>query len=227
MRKLLLLVLAPFASEVLGESREELEVGFTFREMRLFIEAPNPKQQAERIGLTKEEVETAVKSKLSDHEIRTTKERGHGLQRTLNGSHLYVDVHLAGSAYHIEIALKKSSFFYNLQDKYRGIHPSVYQIKALGIADSGKEDVLKTLDRFLEAFIRDYLDSNLKYEQTYKTGHLLGVDKVILSAISHRKDEVGEVFITDRAWAARYNKLPKPAASPAGNGSFTTSPPLD
>ena len=105
MRKILLpIVLVLFASQVFGEAREELEVGFTFREMFLFVE-DQLSEDAAKIGLTGKDIEMAVKLKLLARGIRTVDD-------PINGSLLYIGANVLGDTFNFDLVFKKDVVFY-------------------------------------------------------------------------------------------------------------------
>jgi len=103
-RKLLPLVLVLFASQVFGEAREGLEVGFTFREMFLFVE-DQLSEDAAKIGLTGKDIEMAVKLKLLARGIRTVDD-------PINGSLLYIGANVLGDTFNFDLVFKKDVVFY-------------------------------------------------------------------------------------------------------------------
>ena len=146
-----------------GKVKPELEVGFTFWEMRLLVENPKP-DKSRPTGLTREMVENTVRRKLAEKGIRL-------VDTAPSGSYLYVNVNQLAASYNVDVRLKKFSEHFGISAE-KGVG-SVFVPGVQGYYSAvGKFSVpdynaaLRDLERILDSFLFDFLETNLKYEAT-------------------------------------------------------------
>ena len=193
-----------------GKVKPELEVGFTFWEMRVLVENPKP-DKSRRTGFTREMVEKTVRMKLA--------EKGSRLVDTApSGSYLYVNVNQLAASYNVDVRLKKFSEHYGISAEkgvgsvfVPGVQSHYSAVGKFSVPDYNA--ALRDLERILDSFLFDFLETNLKYESTMKDKKLRGVDLVIFDAIKMEAKDTkeGTAFWPNRDshthWWLRYYKL--------------------
>ena len=183
-------------SQAFGEIKPGLEVGFTFREVMVVVEDPG--DEGEKIGLTKEDVERTVKLKLLSRGLRQ-------VEKSPSGSYLYVRVSVASNAFHLLSRLRKFSLHYGIPlDRGPGspFIPGKQGYAVVGTHDGSKKFILDALEVTLDLFILDYLESNLKYMDTFTDKKLRGVDRAMKGALPTKTDDG---FLDE--WLKRYEDL--------------------
>ena len=88
-------------SQAFGKAYPGLEVGFTFREVKVVVEDPG--EDAKKIGLTEEGIERTVKLKLLTRGFKVLPDGGW----SPSGSYLHAKISVVGGAFHLEFALNK------------------------------------------------------------------------------------------------------------------------
>ena len=183
-------------SQASAEIKPGLEVGFTFREVMVVVEDPG--EEGKKIGLTKEDVERTVKLKLLSRGLRQ-------VEKSPSGSYLYVRVSVASNAFHLLSRLRKFSLHYGIPlDRGTGstFIPGKQGYAVVGTHDGSKKFILDALEVTLDLFILDYLESNLKYEATFRDKKLRGVDRAMKGALLTKTDDG---FLDE--WLKHYDAL--------------------
>jgi hypothetical protein len=147
------LILALFASSVFAKKLPGLKVKGNYKELLALVEEV-PKNDA---GLTREDVQRAVKLRLLANGIKTP--------GSLGPHYLYVRVGMLsdGRAFKIDVFLVKTSSAYGVDAKVAGstFTPDVQSYGTLGSAGKDKQYVLGALNGLLDDFLLDYLETNI------------------------------------------------------------------
>jgi hypothetical protein len=191
-------------SQAFGEAFPGLEVGFTFREVQVLVEGLS--EDAKKIGLTREDIKRTVKLKLLTRGFKVVSE----LESPPTGSYLYIQVSVVSSGFHLNIKLNKYPWHVGIPSE-RGmgglVTPAQGLYSATGSHGGDEKYILDGLEDFLDRFILDYLESNLKYEATLKDKKLRDIDRVIKGAAD--ADAKKRLYQSQTEWYKRYNALMK------------------
>ena len=184
-------------SQAFGKAWPGMEVGFTFREVWALAEDLGP--DAKKIGLTGKDIQRTVRLKLLTRDLKP-------VETSPSGSYLYVRVSVASNAFHLLSRLRKFSLHYGIPlDRGTGstFIPGKQGYAVVGTHDGSKKFILDALEVTLDLFILDYLESNLKYMDTFRDKKLRGVDRAMKGALPPKAEDG---FLLDE-WLKRYDAL--------------------
>ena len=148
------LTLALFASPLLAKKIPGLKVMGNYKELWVVVE----KVDNNTLGLTEEDVNRAVKLRLLANGIKDTKANiNHFL-------HVVVDVMEDGSAFKIDMSLVKFARSYGVNPLITGdvFEPNQRSYGTFGTSGRRKQFILDSLNSRLDAFLLDYLESNIE-----------------------------------------------------------------
>ena len=110
-------------------------------------------------NLNTEQVERAVKLRLLRNGIKT-------LDSTYDPHYLYINIDISkkGTYYCFDLELRKNAFGYGIDKSITGISfkPNQGTYGGLGLAGQSSSHVIGHVERILDAFILDYLESNME-----------------------------------------------------------------
>jgi hypothetical protein len=192
-------------SQVFGKAYPGLEVGFTFREVDVLVENLDEDEDAKKIGLTTEDVRRAAKLKLLTRGFKVIPKE----EYSPSGSYIYIRINLGPTGLAIGINLSKNPQHFGIPSN-RGVgpyfKPAQGSYSGTGNHTGDKKFILDSLETFLDIFILDYLESNLKYEATLKDKKLRDIDRVIKESADTPPKKY---WITHKEWYKRYDALMK------------------
>jgi hypothetical protein len=203
-------------SQALGEAYPGLEVGFTFREV--LVLGGDCTEDAKKIGLTVEGIERAAKLKLLSRGFKVLPKG----EFSPTGSYIDIHAYVVGAALRLGTSLQKNAEHFGIplnRGTGIGFTPRQGTYAPLGIHAGDKKFILDTLEENLDDFILDYLESNLKYEATFKDKKLRDIDRVIKGAVEAAVRNSEVPLVSQGEWYKRYFALtnPKKPTAPEGN----------
>jgi hypothetical protein len=194
-------------SQAFGKAWPGLEVGFTFREVKVVVEDPG--EDAKKIGLTKEDIERTVKLKLLTRGFKVLPKLPEG-EKSPAGGYIYVQLNVVAEAAGCDVSLRKYAHHFGIpSNRGTGLYfaPRQGVYASAGTHGGNKKFILDYMEGVLDIFILDYLESNLKYEATLKDKKLRDIDRVIKGA-ADAEAKTG-LYKSQAAWYKRYNALMK------------------
>ena len=191
-----------------GKAYPGLEVGFTFREVRVVVS--DLTDEMKKLGITEEAIKHTINQKLLSRGLKP-------VNASPTGSYIYIPLTLGiaprgnYASCFIHCSLAKNPSYYGLPID-RGLDSTVYTGTYGNLVGSHpslmKETILEGLKEILGRFILDYRESNRKYEATFTDKRLRGVDRAI-KGNSFRLRQFSKTLDGIDQWRKRYEAMMK------------------
>jgi hypothetical protein len=156
----------------------EVQLGGVFDAESIFVLINKLDEEAQQLGLTETSIQTRVELRILESKL-TPYEYTESSSFPPDGRHLFIDVRVVGTAFHINVFFRRPTAFFVLESVPSGVklesgrtydHVSatkylkedavVWHNDGLGTHGGSANYVLSGLDLVLDIFLRDYLSVN-------------------------------------------------------------------
>jgi hypothetical protein len=192
-------------SQAFGKAYPGLEVGFTFREVKIIVEDIS-RTPAAKIGLTTEDIERKARLKLLSLGLKVISVDE---LQSPTGSYIYINANITPSAVSYTVKLRKYANHFGIPLSLgtgKAFDPQQGQGGRVGLHGGSKKVILDGVELVVEDFMLNYLESNLKYDETFRDKKLKDIDRTILRAANNSWQKKERVPSLDN-WIKRYKAL--------------------